>query len=89
LSPQTGSNAHLIWQPAIRWLGELDPLYPFNNITEPLAAMVDTIGRVVQAWIGRHGPADDPWELVVTLSGGTLLAPSARLANLVHPLERI
>jgi hypothetical protein len=83
------SNAHLIWQHTIRWPDELDLLYPFSTITEPLAAMVDAIGRAVQAWIGRQGPADDPWELVVTLSGVALLAPHGRSANLVYPLDRI
>jgi hypothetical protein len=83
------SNAPLIWQHAIRWLRELDPLYPFDSNTDPLAAMVDAIGRVVRSWIRRYGPTDDPWSIAVTLSGGALLAPSTRLANLVHPLDRI
>lgn len=82
------SNAHLVRHHATRWFGALDPLHSFSDITEPFAAMVDAVGRALQAWTGRHGPADDPWSLVVILSGGALLAPAGRLANLVHPLDR-
>lgn len=39
-----------------------------------LGDMVEAVGTAVAAWVRRFGPVEDPWSMVVQLTGGGVLA---------------